>query len=482
MANQGGGGGASGSEVRAGGAFVEIFGKDRLSKMLDGMKGKATSFASSLKSIGTGIGILGGAMLAPLTALLGSGVNKAVEIDKMAESLGFTREEMQKLAYAAEVAGVSIDEVIENQARYQDLIANAPTLDNKTIDAAVTSQREFNKAWIEARNAITPLITLFAPMIQGLGRIIKENAGLLQIVFAVGAGLTGLGIAFVTAGSIISGVVTVFSAMGTVLGVVGSAVGLMLTPFGILVLAIGAGVAAFLLFTETGKMLTTSIGIAFGEMFGILTDTLGGIVAALTKGDLQQAWNVFKAGGIAAFKMLEAGATYAWVGIKNVIINSLKESLNWLDNFTIKATAKLMKLAPGWMKGGMTDEEVDKASNDLVAENNAALAADLAKAKAFRDKQIADANKEFDDAKKKLGQEVAKAKEPMKVGKEGFDHPPPAMIAAVRGAFRTLGDQRQFGMGDTIPQKQLAEQKKQVEILDGIFEQMVKLNKNLAFK
>lgn len=475
MANGGGASGGSSKDVRAGGAFVEIFGKDNLTRLLDKSKSRVNAFAGALKSIGTGMGIVGGAIMAPLTAFLVSGVNKAADIDRMAEALGFSREEMQRLAYAAEVAGVSIDEVIDNQERYQDLIKNAPTLDDQTIKDSTTAQREFSKAIIEVRNAITPLISSIVPYIQMAGTLIKNNAGLARTLFIVGAGITGLGIAFVLAGTVISGAITVVTTVIGILGSLAGVLGAIFTPAGLVAVAIVAvvaavagGIAAFLLWTDEGRMLAKMMGEFFGQIYDIASTTIGGIIKALTKGEWKQAWEILKAGGIAAFKTIEAWATKCWVGIKIGLVDNFRKGWNECKNLALDFTAFLMRNSPSFMTGGMTAEEINKARDELKAENNADLGKELADAEKFRQKQVAAAEAEMNRAVAKLNQEVAKVNANPGAGMEGFDHPPPAMVHAVRGAFRVMGDARQFGSGNNIGEKQLKQQELANELLQGI--------------
>lgn len=470
MANQSsGGGGGSGKEVRAGGAFVEFFAKDKLSKQLDSIKSRMSGFASVMRTAGAGLGVAGGLITAPLAALFVDGVNKAAEVERLAEALGFSTNQMQRFAYAAEVAGVSVEDVIQNQERFQKLIQDAPVMDSQALKDATASGQEFRKTVIELRNALTPLISSLIPVIRGVAGFVRENANAVRIIGAVGIGLIVLGTILIGTGAAISGAIALFSTLAIV------------AKASVVALAIGA--AGFVAFKLAGKESVDALGSYFGDLLGVVNNTVGGIVAALTRGDMQQAWEVMRAGGIAAMTKLEAGITNIWQNIKFAMIGNIMAAINVIKGLALDLAAWMMRNSAGLLANGMTDAEINAARDAIKNGDQNALLNEIAAADNERKRKIAEADAEFNAANAKLGMEVAKAKQGVggMAGKQDFDHIQP-MITAVRGAFRTLGDARQFGMGETVAKKQLNAQEKQVALLGDVVKELWMLNKNLAFK
>jgi hypothetical protein len=448
------GSGKSG-DVRAGGAFVEISARDQLTRTLIALKARAMAFGAGLRSIGTGIGVIGGVALAPLTALLKSGIGRAENINNMALAMGYSAEQMQRLAYAAEVADVAIDDVLKNPARFKNLLDEAPIMDAATIRESVKAQQEMRKTWIELQAAIAPLITSITPIAAAIGGFIRANKGLTQTGFIAGAALTALGLAVVAAG-------TAITAVTAMLGLLSLKV-ILVTG-----LVAGLGYGLFRLVDSGGEMLTAMKQI-FGDLADVAGETVGGIVAALSKGDIEQAGEVAAAGLLAVWKRLEISITDVWIRIKSAIIDNIKSAINGVKNMLLDMGAWILRNDPtGLISDGLSDEDINAARDQMQNENNAALRADLELRKKAREEQLKNVEAEFQAAKKKLAAAVvvAKAEQLKKTGPE-LD---PA-ITATRGAFRLLSDARQqFSESNekkllNVAEKQLVVAQEQVQAI-----------------
>lgn len=285
VAGNNGGGGKSG-DVRAGGAFVEISARDRLSAQLAGLGAKVKAFAAGLAQIGKVTAFAGLGALAPLAGLFKSGLGRAEDIAKGAEELGFTVEQYQRIKYAADAAGVSVEDVLMKQEKYAGLMAQAPVLDAATIKESVEAQQRLRMAFLDLQTAITPLISTLIPVVRAFSEFVKQNADAVRIIAVGAAGTTALGAATFVFGK----------ALGLVVGLLRPAIaliGALLTKTGIVLAGIG-GLAAVLLtgWTKLGEGLGktfASVGTTFGAMFK-------GIVDALNSGDFDRAFRIFTTG------------------------------------------------------------------------------------------------------------------------------------------------------------------------------------------
>jgi len=145
------------------------------------------------------------------------------------------------------------------------------------------------KAVLAVIQSVVPKITAF----------IEKNKGLVIAIGAVGAAavaaggiLFGIAAAASAASFVIGGLATAASAAGAVLGVVGTVLAALFSPIGLIIAGIAALVVAFV---DFGSVTSSVIGF-FKEEFGGLVElvgaTVGAIVSALTRGDIEAAGEV----------------------------------------------------------------------------------------------------------------------------------------------------------------------------------------------
>jgi len=113
------------SNVRAGGAFVEIFAKDAaFQKSLARIRNQLQSFGQSLRSLGT-LGLAGGlGLVAPLAAATKSFADAGSEISDMAARTGLSTDALQELAFAAKQSGTSLGAVEKGIRKMQQAAAS----------------------------------------------------------------------------------------------------------------------------------------------------------------------------------------------------------------------------------------------------------------------------------------------------------------------------------------------------------------------
>lgn len=118
MANRG--------DIKAGGAFIELFlKKNMLEKGLLAVEARMKALGSGLTSIGLKMMAGGSAMLAPLLAATHAFTEAGDAADKMAQRTGMTAESITQLASAAEMSGLSIEDIESSFRKYQKTLAAA---------------------------------------------------------------------------------------------------------------------------------------------------------------------------------------------------------------------------------------------------------------------------------------------------------------------------------------------------------------------
>lgn len=108
----GGGGGASAGDVRAGGAFVELFTKDNLlTRGLAAAQRKLAAFAAGAARVGAVAlsgGLAGGAAVDALSKVF---TDRATAVGRMSERVGVGTEKLSAFLYAAETTGQSTEDL-----------------------------------------------------------------------------------------------------------------------------------------------------------------------------------------------------------------------------------------------------------------------------------------------------------------------------------------------------------------------------------
>lgn len=114
------------NNIRAGGAFVEMFVKDgTVSKTLDKVRRQLTNFGSSVRSIGLSSIGLGSAIGIPLAATTASFAAAGANIDDMSQRTGIATDALQELAYAAGQSGTDMESLEKSIGKMQRTIADA---------------------------------------------------------------------------------------------------------------------------------------------------------------------------------------------------------------------------------------------------------------------------------------------------------------------------------------------------------------------
>jgi TP901 family phage tail tape measure protein len=148
---------------------------------------------------------------------------------------------------------------------------------------------------------------MFTSLSGTLTTFIAKNARLVQGVktAVVALGVVS-GVAVVT-GTALSGIGFALSGAATIMATIGTAIGFALSPLGLLTIALGAGVTAWAMYTDSGQKAVAAFQTGFSGILETAKTTIGGIGDALMAGDLETAGEIALLGlKIAARQGLEA--------------------------------------------------------------------------------------------------------------------------------------------------------------------------------
>ena len=170
---------ASGKEIRAGGAFVELFTKDNLLyKGLNKASSYLKSWGQTMAKAGAIPLSIGSGVLAPMIKLLGDAASRGNDVQTLATRFGATVEQVSGLAYAAERAGVGMEGFGEILAGISSKVSHAADMNDVLDDTLVSLGR--------GRQLLdTPIVEVFEEIADTIARTTKE-ADKLRVADAFG--------------------------------------------------------------------------------------------------------------------------------------------------------------------------------------------------------------------------------------------------------------------------------------------------------
>lgn len=394
------------SDIKAGGAYVELFTKDsQLIKGLNAAKKRLQDFGKSVMAVGGFFSGLGAGLLTPLAGAVAQFVSFGGALDDMSARTGLTRESLAELKFAAEQSGAGLGDVelaLQNMARkgiHETLdqaaariaaiadpserakeaietfgrsgTALLPMLENlqalraearagglvpteESMKAADQLGDAFAKVkavvagtFFEIGAAMAPVLLPLARTVSTVvGRInlwIRENGQLVRTVAMVGAGLLAAGAVITGVGAAIFGLGAAAGVAATVLSAIGTAIGLVLSPVGLLTIGLVGAAVAFFRFTETGRQAVAFVGEKLGELAATARETFGGIADALAAGDLGLAAKVAWAGIRVAWQQGTQEINRLWLDAKFFFLLTWEEAKTGLAKLFISAFAAVQR-------------------------------------------------------------------------------------------------------------------------------------------
>ena len=101
---------AKSKEIRAGGAFVELYTKDgRLTLGLDKIAERLQRWGAAIVGIGAKVAVAGVAMLGPLITAAATFATTGGELAKISDRTGIAAESLSELEYALRQSGSSLE-------------------------------------------------------------------------------------------------------------------------------------------------------------------------------------------------------------------------------------------------------------------------------------------------------------------------------------------------------------------------------------
>jgi hypothetical protein len=344
---------ASGSDVKAGGAYVELFVKG-----YQATQQQLASIGSGITKLGAGVAAIGAGIVGPLAAAVHHFTEVGGAIDDMSGRTGIARTELAQLGYAASQTGSTLDDIeraIVNQRKkgvkgtfdevaasiakiedpaertrvafetwgksgtklltlvdnLQDLKAEARGLGIGTSEEDIQNADALGDAFAKIQSQLSATVfgvgAALAPMlldaanfvsgiVRGVTKWVNENRQLVRGVALVGVGLLAAGTLIAAAGGGLVLIATVMGSVATLAAAVLSPVGLIVAG----VVAIGAGLAAAVVywvrFTSTGQRAFAALVNAFRPFAKTLQTALGGILDAIRGGNIELAFQVMTTG------------------------------------------------------------------------------------------------------------------------------------------------------------------------------------------
>lgn len=376
------------SDIRAGGAFVELFTKDAaLVKGLRSAQKRLEGFGKSVMAVGGFFTGLGGAMLAPLAGAVAHFTSAGSQLNDLSERTGLAASNLAELKYAAEQSGAGLEDV-EKAMRHMAKSGTSETFDHAAArisaikdptdraraamerfgksgttllpmlatlqearrearelglvptDEAVKSADALGDAFDQVKSVVgaamfeigaamapvlMPLATTVRNVVVGFNHWVRENGQLIRTVAMVGAGLVAAGVVITGVGVAIFGLGAAAGVAATVLTTIGAVIGAIVSPIGLVTIGLAAAAVAFFRFTETGRAAVTSLMEFLGPVIETVRTTIGGIADALMAGDLTLAANIAMAGVRIAFEAGKLQILATWFDLKLRVLAAIDE-------------------------------------------------------------------------------------------------------------------------------------------------------------
>jgi hypothetical protein len=248
-----------------------------------------------------------------------------------------------------------------------------------------------------------------------IGRWVREHQGLIVSVFKIIGGLTAAGAAIVALGGAVKAIGVGLGLMSTAITVAGAILSALLSPIGLVVAALGVGVAAFLMFSDTGGAVVDWLKARFSELAGFFTESLGAMGEALAAGNLGAAanvlWAVLKVAWVAGTNAIKSIWTTALNSIIKIGIGAFYGVMAAWEIMThgievawIETTAFLSRIWTNFTSGiqsawESTQSWLENCWHDLFKLFDSTYDADAAKA--LNNRLSANKQKEIEDARTK---------------------------------------------------------------------------------
>jgi hypothetical protein len=178
---------------------------------------------------------------------------------------------------------------------------------------------------------------------------VRVNKGLFIVISAVASGVIAGGLAmmgFRWAATLTS---AALGGLATVLSIIGGILGAVLSPIGLLVGGLVAGAAAWMKFTESGRVAAAGIMAVLRSIGSVFAETFTGLVNAISAGEWAMAGKIaitgLKLALLEGWDAIKAAALSVWPTIQNAWSDSLNAMLDvaqaiWMEIGNVWTTAQ----------------------------------------------------------------------------------------------------------------------------------------------
>lgn len=345
------------SAVNAGRAEVSVELRDRIAERLPALKRKLKATGASIAKLGATVGAAAGAGLGLFSAAAKSFASAGTELVNLSVKTGASVQTLSALEFAAARTGSSMTDVQEILQKIKDgkalelwgsksagvlrllksdlggLMREAKqmglVMSNMDASAAVqltsaltTSALMLKSLWNAVGAAVAPAVMgtveQLTKFVQPMVAFIKNNKEIVRVLFATISVVSIVGTALAGLGGIVAGA-------GAALGFLSGAFVPLLAGAGIL---LAVGVAAYKFrdqLMEAWRSVSQSIAPVIDglrQLYGVFSETFGGILMALGSGQLQAAANIAWLGMVAA----------AWTGVEQ-IADAVDTTIDYLETW-----------------------------------------------------------------------------------------------------------------------------------------------------
>lgn len=310
------------------------------------------------------------------------GLSPDQQFNKIADAIAGIEDPSKKTALAMEIfgsSGADLIPMLENgSAGLAEMAEEGKKLGVVLSDDAIKSGAElddtFGAFWstikgvtVQIGAAVAGPLTMFLKTISGIigtvSKWIEQNAWLVQVVGAVG-------VALVAAGAAIAAVGIAATALASGISVIGAVIGALLSPIGLVAVAVAGVVVALATLTDVFDPIINYLSEGFTWLSNIVGETIDGISAALSTGDIAAAAQI----AFTSLKLIVSKILESVLGIFGLSIADMSNMLGELYKQIGQVLSKLNEAraeTSNWIAqriGDLVGVEVTEGdSSDLAA-------------------------------------------------------------------------------------------------------------------
>lgn len=250
--------------------------------------------------------------------------------------LSMTADEVAALGDAFEQSTADLAQARDTQRAYALATAQLSGIWRQVVGAIAPSIRDL-ASWVS--RAIKPV----AAWVRENREAVRTAALVAAVVLGVGGALIVLGTSVSVAGFALGGFVSLLTVVGSVLGMIA-------TPVGAVIAALVTLGTVFVTQTEAGRWMTEELKVSFLSFADTATTAWGGIVDAITAGELELAARI----ALAAVSLTWAQAVLEWTTLwqhfQTTVVDGWYEAVTEIKLLITDASAWIARTFAGTLE------------------------------------------------------------------------------------------------------------------------------------